>query len=265
MEGLMLDSGSKIVGLSELRALPTPQQLGDRHAPIPHSLLVDTLREQILDRGWNIPSQQLGLSRKGARLFGTMKLEAPRLSNLDPKEMSPMLGFRSSTDSSLAVRFCVGAKVFVCENMMFEGDSYVLRRKSTTGLLNSVGMLDIQEMIARGLDQFMARQPQLEQTIAALKGNRMDMGIGAKARIFDIFDQAVLPKSCFEDVSELFFNPPAEYTDITPTLYGLNNACTRALQKLKQPVAQFEAANRVGSHFSKMVFLPDANRPEITH
>ena len=253
MEGLMLDSGSKIVGLSELRALPTPQQLGDRHAPIPHSLLVDTLREQILDRGWNIPSQQLGLSRKGARLFGTMKLEAPRLSNLDPKEMSPMLGFRSSIDSSLAVRFCVGAKVFVCENMMFNGDSYVLRRKSTTGLLNSVGMLDIQEMIANGLDQFMARQPQLEQTISALKARTMDTTV-AKARIFDVFDQAVLPKSCFEDVSKLYFAPPAEYTDCTPrNLFGLNNACTRALKELKQPVAQFEAANRVGSHFSTLV------------
>ena len=150
MQGLMLDThGSQHVTLDALRTLPIPQPLGTRHQPIPHAVLVDALVEGITDRGWTVHSTQLGVAAKGAALFGTMDLR--RQTDTDT-EIGTLFGFRSSTNSSLSIQGVAGKRVFVCSNMCFSGDMFVMRRKSTT-------RIDLPATIADGLDQFLGITP----------------------------------------------------------------------------------------------------------
>jgi len=239
--------------MDHLRALPIPEARGARHQPIPHHVLVDTLTDQIVDRGWDILNTEMGTAASGSRLFGTMTLRGP--STMDAKEMTPTLGFRSSTNSALSIRMVVGATVFVCDNLCFSGDEFVLRRKSTTGLL------DLPSLIRDGIDRFSDGLSGLSDDIDKMKDRPFEgeprlkhFGRSAKARLFDIFEQGVMPLHLLPKVSALYFQPNAAHTDCQPrSLWGLNNACTRAIHELKKPAAKFATSQQVGEHFHQLV------------
>ena len=248
MEGLMVHTrGSQMVTMDHLRALPMPDARGSRHQPIPHHVLVDTLTDQIVDRGWDILGAQMGTAASGSRLFGTMTLRGPGSVDYPAGEMTPTLGFRSSTNSALSIRMVVGATVFVCDNLCFSGDEFVLRRKSTTGLL------DLPALINEGLDRFMGKTEGLEADIYRMKDSAQGSH-EAKARLFDIFERGVMPLHLLPSVSALYFQPDEAHTDCQPrSLWGLNNACTRAIHALKKPAAKFATSQRVGRHFHQLV------------
>ena len=247
MQGLMVHAqGSQLVTMDHLRALPMPEARGARHQPIPHHVLVDTLTDQIVDRGWDILGTQMGTAASGSRLFGTMTLRGP--SSMDAREMSPTLGFRSSTNSALSIRMVVGATVFVCDNLCFSGDEFVLRRKSTTGLL------DLPALINVGLDRFMGKTEEFEADVNRMKDSHLRSYDQAKSRLFDIFEQGVMPLHLLPRVSSLYFQPDDAHTDCQPrSLWGLNNACTRAIHALKKPAAKFATSQQVGEHFHQLV------------
>ena len=246
MNGLMVHTpGSQMVTLDQLRNLPTPVVLGARHQPIPHHVLMNTLTDQIAARNWDVTRTQMGTAASGKRLFGTMKLRGP--GNMDAKEMNPTLGFRSSTDSALSIRMVVGATVFVCDNLCFSGDQMILRKKSTTGLLDLPGLIN------EGLDRFMIKAEQFERDVDRMKDVPLQ-GFTAKARLFDIFNQDVMPLHLLPKVSSLYFDPAEDHTDCQPrSLWGLNNACTRAVHLLKKPAAKFDTSQAVGEHFKGLI------------
>ena len=251
MTGLMLDThGSQHVTLDALRSLPIPQPLGTRHQPIPHAVLVDALVDGITDRGWAVKSSQLVVAAKGAALFGTMDLRRSpaaeprsivyRLPE-DHTEIGTLFGFRSSVNQSTAIRGVAGKRVFVCSNMCFSGDMFVMRRKSTT-------RINLPEVIADGLDQFLVQTRKLDQDIERLQQTPLG-DTDAKARIFDLFNAEVLPSRLLAPLARHYFQPADDHTDCQPrSLWGLNNAATRSIQVLK-PSAQFAAAQHIGQHF----------------
>ena len=73
-------------------------------------------------------------------MFGVLSYE----STLSP-DISLSIGVRNSYDQSLAVGVCMGAKVFVCDNLMFSGDIRV-SRKHTGDVLE-----DIEKMISNSM------------------------------------------------------------------------------------------------------------------
>ena len=242
---LMLGAGSHVVTRDQLRQLPIPAARGTRHQPIPHHVLISTLTDQILDRKWDILTTSMGVASGGARLFGTMTLRGP--GSMDAKEMNPTLGFRSSTDSALSIRMIVGASVTVCDNLQFSGE-FVLRRKSTTGLLDLPGLIN------EGLDRFMGGMDGVARDVHRLKEVPLGSDEVAKSRLFDIFNQDVLPLHLLPKVSELYFDPAEDHTDCHPrSLWGLNNACTRAGHLRKKPAAKCAASQLVGGHFNSLI------------
>ena len=243
MQGLMLDThGSQRVTLDALRTIPTPQPLGARHQPIPHHELVEALVDGITGRGWTVRDSDLGISAHGAQLFGTLDLR--RATDTDT-EMGTMLGFRSSTNSSTSIRGVAGKRVFVCSNMCMSGSTFVMQRKSTT-------RLDLSALVADGLDRFLVQSEALSEGIDRLK-NTTITDADAKARIFDLFHDSVLPSRLLQPLARHYFQPTESESDCHPrSLWGLNNASTRTLAALK-PAAQFDAAQNIGRHFQLAV------------
>jgi len=78
--------------------------------------LVLMLNDAARHHGLVITDEQLGLDRKGKRMFGTYEVEGK---NFFGERVKLMLGFCNSGDKSLRVRVCFGAKVFVCSNLCF--------------------------------------------------------------------------------------------------------------------------------------------------
>jgi len=229
--------GSHRVTLAELRALPNVEPMGPRHKPIRHDTLVDTVLDQITDRGWNVEKQQFAVARKGQMLFGVLDLSGP-----DTLEgLTPSFGFRNSTNQTLNLRGVAGDRVWLCDNLCMSGEEFVFSRKNTT-------LLNLPHTVAMGLEQFLVQSKHVHAKIEYLQVQRIT-DRDAKQKIFDIFDHGALPLHLFDDVASLYLRPQVEHPDCQPrTLWGLNNACTRAL-KVLTPMQQLTAARAVGREF----------------
>ena len=246
MQGLMLDTpGSHRVTHDQLRALPPPVSMGARHRPIPHWELVDALIDGAEDQGWTVEGSDLGIASHGATLFGTIQMRRTSHGNAvwEPgRETATTLGFRSSTNETIAPEGVAGERVFVCSNMCFSGSVFAFKHKSTTGL-------SLPRMISDGLERFAAQSERLQSGIIRLKDTPLG-DADAKARIFDIFNSpGLLPSRLLQPIAKQYFDPAASEPDCQPrSLWGLNNACTRSIQTLT-PGAAFGAARRIGHHF----------------
>lgn len=237
---------SKLVVASELQALPEPVALGLRHKPVPHARLVDAISEEIDRRGWRIVRSQFALGAKGAALFGVLDMQpmsetSAALVKANGRGLS--FGFRSSTNESLAIKAVAGSRVFVCDNLALSGDMIAIQRKSTTGL-------DLKDAITIGFDKFLTHAAALDVSIERM-AQRGISDMVAKALIFDVFYQGILPARLFDDVGRYYFK--AETADVEPrTLWGLHNAFTRAARDLT-PVRLFGASVGIGRAFDTII------------
>ena len=116
-----------------------------------------------------------------------------------------------------------------------------MQRKSTT-------RLNLPELISDGLDKFLVQSEAPTEGIDRLK-NTTITDLQAKARIYDLFHDSVLPSRMLQPLARFYFHPTEDQSDCHPrSLWGLNNASTRTLAALK-PAAQFSAAQNIGRHF----------------
>jgi len=233
--------GSRIVTLDELRQLPTPAPQGPRHFPVSHSALVGALLDQCAERSWQVTKLQLGTSAKGKQLFGTIDVRGESLESPDD-QTGTTIGFRSSTDKTLAVRGVAGARVFCCDNLCLSGSEFAFHRKHTR-------YLDLPALVNGGLDRFTHECKVLKDDIIEMQQTDLK-DWQAKVRMFDLsIKTSTMPKHLMQDVSRAYFEPEKGWTDCQGrTVWSLNNACTRSLGKLS-PKGSYDCAQRIGRHF----------------
>jgi hypothetical protein len=248
MSELMLHRpGSRRVTLDQLREIPPPESMGARHLPVPHAVLVESLIKGIEDKGASVSKMDLGIAAKGANLFGTMDILWDTLTGTDvpamgrERDIGTTLGFRSSTRQKTAFKAVAGARTFVCDNMVLSGEEFVLSRKHTL-------YMNLPQVISTGINKFIAQAEVLKSDIDRLR----DVAITenqAKEQIFDLFNEGTMPLHLFDDVARFYLRPQEAHTDCHPrTLWGLANACTRAIKILK-PATHFNCATNIGRHF----------------
>jgi hypothetical protein len=81
--------------------------------PLKHAVVLDRVCETLEGAGFVIDSTQLSVARNNNRFFGVI-----RLLNWVTNECSLAVGIRNSTDKSYPIGFCVGERVFVCDNLV---------------------------------------------------------------------------------------------------------------------------------------------------
>lgn len=248
---LMLHSqkhNAKLVPYHVLAAQPEPIPMGPFHKPVGHGRLIDAFRNEIVNRGYAIDREQFALSAKGQALFGVIDLKP----NVPDAQRCLSLGFRNSTDMSMAIQAVAGTTVFVCDNMALSGSMFAIHRKNTTGL-------DLGDAVARGFDKFLQHANVLEIEVARLQATTITDG-QAKQTIYDVFAAKIIPARLFDDVDTYYFKP----TNATPdtqdrTLWGLHNAFTRAMRDLT-PVRRFGATVGLGRAFGLEEAKPVAGK-----
>ncbi len=235
MLGILYHSHSQLVTRSELMTIPPPPGT-PTWKPIAHADLIQAIDRQLAVRGIEIRKEQFAIQRHGARLFAVLDLAIET-----NEESCAAIGIRTANDRSMALEIAVGVKVFVCDNLAFSGDLIALRRKHTT-------KFDLNADISRAVDRYQAHLLVLQRSIAAIQETPVSDG-EAKTLIFDAFRQDILPIRYFKPVSETYFDPAAEMTDVQPrTLWGLHNAFTRSVREMA-PAPAFQATTELGKFF----------------
>ena len=233
---MILHSGGNDVSIEELKEVPVPEPTRSWH-PIGHHRLVRAVKNSLDGNFYNIREERHGIKGdRGQQYFGVLHLE-----NKINEDMGLSIGLRNSTDRSLSAGVVFGEQVFVCDNLILSGSEFVLQRKHTT-------FLNLAEVVSNGLNRFLAQTETLGRGIDRLKDTPLSDG-AAKQHVFDVFNAGALPLHLFDDVARLYMQPKPGHLDCQPrSLWGLVNACTRAIQVLR-PQAQFNASLNTGRHF----------------
>jgi hypothetical protein len=165
MNKLMLHCGGTIRTREEVFAVPTPSETST-YVPLPYESFITRIEKQLMVEGMKVKSEQLALSTNGQRLFGLIEVEMPGVQGLD---YGSVIGIRNSYDKSISTGLCIGASVFVCDNLSFSGE-ITFARKHTAGLMKDLAWLltetvsQLPAKFARQTEAFNAyRQRQLSE------------------------------------------------------------------------------------------------------
>lgn len=133
MNGLMLHCGGQLKSRNEIFAVPAPPATAT-YAPLPYESFILRIDKQLVVEGIQITEERLALAKNGQRLFGLLALAMPGFAAAD---YGCVLGLRTSYDRSFANGLCIGAAVFVCDNLSFRGE-VTFERKHTAGMLRDL-------------------------------------------------------------------------------------------------------------------------------
>ncbi len=158
MNGLMLHCGGQLKSRDEVFAVPLPPATTS-YFPLAYESLVTRIEKQLAVEGITIRDEKLALAKNGQRLFGLLQVEMPECPTRD---YGCVLGLRNSYDKSCATGLCIGASVFVCDNLSFNGSQITFERKHTANLLRDLSWI-ITETIAKLPIQFAAQSAMLEK------------------------------------------------------------------------------------------------------
>ena len=159
----LLHAGASDATLEEVRAVETPDHT-DTWYPVPHGVLVDSIKTTIRDHSeFDIASEQYGLWKDGARLFGFYGLENGSIHD----DYSLTIGFRNSNDKAFSLGYAVGSRVFVCDNLAFSGE-VVFSRKHTR-----FARRDLNRVVVEAFGQLGAQRDLLDRRIEAYKRTQL--------------------------------------------------------------------------------------------
>src|SRR5262249_51988652 len=127
------------------------------YVPLPYESFVMRVEKQLTVEGITIKEERLALSGNGLRLFGLLALS---IQGARQDDYGCVLGLRNSYDKSVSSGLCIGASVFVCDNLSFSGE-VTFTRKHTVNLLRDLSWM-ITEMIAQLPSRFAAQSEVFE-------------------------------------------------------------------------------------------------------
>jgi hypothetical protein len=201
--------------------VPTkPDFMGNRWKPLPHADLVDTIHEKVYERGLEILDEKWWVAGKDLqRLQGDLSL---RFSDFTPPDgMGFNLGVQHSNGGEHALKFAVGATVFICKNGMVSGD-FAVKRKHTLNL-------DIQEVVGSGLDTYTHMVKELPEQKTRLE-NRGLVEADVNQILMDAGREGIMPWSRIGEVDAQYRKPRfSEFSE--NNAWSLYNAFTWVVQK----------------------------------
>ncbi len=208
--------GAREIDRAELNLIEAPPPSRTWY-PLKHADVLDTVCETLDGAGFGIESTQLSVARDNARFFGTLRLQN-RVNEL----ASIAVGIRNSVDKSFPIGFCVGTRVFVCDNLAFRSE-IVIARKHTR-----FGQARFNEAVAKavlGLHQYQIAE---EERIRELQNWELSED-SANSLILRSFESSIVSMRLLPAVIREWRNPPI--ADFAPrTGWSLLNCFTSALK-----------------------------------
>src|SRR5436305_1997708 len=163
--------------------------------PIPHSEIVDVLVEALGFRYISIVRDKYAVSPDGMKMFGVLDLETA----FDGCRFA--IGIRNANDKSMRLGLTSGLRVFVCDNLAFQGEFTPVLAKHSKNF-------NILDSLAIGVDRIQRNFDPLSQQVTKWREHQITDD-QAKLVIYQAFIEAELdvPKHLAKDVHRNYFTP----------------------------------------------------------
>lgn len=233
---LAVHCGTQRIPRSELQLLPVPSATAT-HKPVPHHEVVQALVETLGLRRIGVVRDEYAVSPDGMKMFGVMDLE----SGFEGCRFS--IGLRNSHDKSMRLALTVGYRVFVCDNLAFQGDF-------TPVLAKHSRRFSLVDALAVGVDRIQRNFEPLQSLVEGWRKSQIT-DEQAKLVIYEAFIEGALdvPRFLARDVHRLYFHPEQE-SFAARTRWSLTNAFTSALKAL-DPIPYYRASAKLGAFLGK--------------
>ena len=227
----------ELVSREQIAAVPTPPAQGPRHKPVPHDEVIGCTLQVLDDLGHKATRERYNLAGKNVGIDGktyhnTSVYGIINIASMDPEaevdgEMTTILGLKSNNMMKHSISFIAGENVTICDNGIFSAEMIVGRKLHTKNL-------NLMDSLNEMFDAWLNSKNALKQQIEVMRNESVN-DEAAKAILFDLFDNNVLPLKNLRETSNTYFKPEAEWTDVVDnrgTVWGLHNAVTRVLRPM---------------------------------
>ena len=222
---LMLHCGANVVTWDEVKAVKTPEPSGS-HCPIPHSYLVQEVRDGLTNMGFRLTGEVHAMWGDGLRYFGLIGLQEQTGGDIGYRnEVSQgrqfVFGIRNGNDRSIVAGGALGTRVFVCDNLAMHSaeNAFKFARKHTRYALR-----DLPGLIATNLG-----------------GLRLSMKkVAEREDAYDCFN--------FKEADEKAKVKPG--TILNDTLMRCLRARAFNVQELPHIIHEYERSDAPGGHFA---------------
>jgi Domain of unknown function (DUF932) len=220
MKGLMLHCGAQVKPRDEVFAVPVPLATAS-YVPLSYESFVTRIEKQLAVEGITIKDEKLALAKEGQRLFGLLSLTMPEFT---AEDYGCVLGLRNSYDKSVSSGLCIGASVFVCDNLSFQGE-VTFTRKHTTNLLR-----DLSWLITETIAQLPVRFAQQSSTFECYKQRELSDG-KAHDLMIRFYDEGALNVTDIPALLKEWREPRhSEFAEAGKTAWRLFNAATEIMK-----------------------------------
>lgn len=209
----MLHTGAEAVDYAALRELAVPDAT-DTHVPIPHHSVVDMVKYSLGFYGHELIAENYGVTPDGMRFFGVLSLRSPYGDYVDT------VGLRNSHDKRFPIGISIGSRVFVCDNLAFNGD-HVIRRKHT-----AKAKRDLPGLVAEIIEPLGEARKAQAITFDRYKATDLTDEL-VDLSIMQLYRQGAINVTRIADVLNAYNEPPHHWGG--HTAWRLFNAATFAL------------------------------------
>ncbi|MCI0352854.1 MAG: hypothetical protein L0Z53_25820 [Acidobacteriales bacterium] len=174
--------------------IPTPPAT-PTHLPIPHIEVVDTLVETLNLRHIGVVAEEFAVSSDGMEMFGVLDLETTF------NGCRFAIGIRNANNKRFRLSCTVGLRVFVCENLAFQGDYTPVLAKHTKNF-------GLQDSISVGVDRMQRNFEPMRRQVETWRASQL-LDEAAKLIVYRAFieGQLEVPKHLARVVHNHYFNP----------------------------------------------------------
>jgi hypothetical protein len=237
LETSTLISYSGKITRAELAHVPTPPSTST-HLPIPHIEVVETLVDTLSLRHIGVVADEFAVSSDGMEMFGVLDLETTF------EGCRFAVGIRNANNKRFRLSCTVGLRVFVCQNLAFQGDYTPILAKHTKNF-------GLRDSISIGVDRMQRNFEPMRRQVEAWRGSQLS-DKAAKLVIYRAFIEGDLevPRHLSRVVHNNYFDPG--YPEFAPrTMWSLSNAFTSAFKEL-EPIPQFRATAKLGEFIERI-------------
>jgi hypothetical protein len=205
------------VSRSDIYQLSTPPGT-ETHVPVPHSTLLDLVDLELHHKGIEVVEDEHVLDSGGNRYFSLFALRS------NNSIQQTFLGLRNSHDMSVAASIVTGSRVFVCSNLMFDGEIKLGLRHTLNIEAKLPNMID--DAISRAINITSFQKERLDNYRTTKISNEKAENI-----IVDMWRKSAVPAAAIAKIVQEFEDPSHdEFLEDGKSVWRLQNAITEVIR-----------------------------------
>ena len=205
------------VNRQDIYSLPLPPGT-DTHIPVAHSRLLDLVDIELHNQGIEVIEDEHILDNNGDRYFGLFALKST-----DGLQHS-FLGLRNSHDKSVSAGIITGQRVFVCSNMLFDGQIKIGLRHTQN--IESKLPYMVEDAISQAINITSYQKKRLDDYRTVKISNNQSENL-----IIQMWRRGAIPSSAISKIVQEFEVPSHnDFLEDGKSLWRLQNAATEILR-----------------------------------